>query len=229
MHITKSLSNLISRLQNSKSISGINTSESRKMSFHVLIQENSFIFSFIFTGMLLSIILSILPVHYETNDEFRMITILSGNGGFPASPYVPYLNPILSYVLHILYRVKPYFPWFGVFFYVVYYLGWTLILSVIFRTNDRYSFILTIPILFYFFFFHSSYVSFTSASLFMSFGVFLCTIEYFIRNEAPIKNIRIYFIFLAVCFYLSFLLRWELVLYSLLLFLPAVVFIKKGR
>ncbi len=229
MHIIKYLSNQLSKHRNPKSISGIDTSESSKRSLHVLIKENSFIFSFIFTGIMLFIILSIIPVRYESNDEFRMITILSGNGGFPSSPDVYYLNPILSYVLYILYKISPYFPWFGVFLYVVYYIGWTLILSVILRTNDRFSFILTIPILFYFFFFHSSYASFTSASLFLSFGVFLCTVEYFIRNEAPIKNIRIYFLFLAVCFYLSFLLRWKLVLYSLFLFLPMVVFIKKGQ
>lgn len=229
MHIIKYLSNQISRHRNPKSISGIDTSESRKRSFHVLIKENSFIFSFIFTGIVLFIILSNLPVHYESNDEFRMITILSGNGGFPSSPDVEHLNPILSFVLYNLYKFSPYFPWFGVILYVVYYISWSLILSVILRANKGFYLLLTIPLLFYFFFYHSSYVSFTSDSLFLSFGVFLCTVEYFIKNEAPIENIRIYFILLAICFYISFLLRWELVLYSLFLFLPMVVFMKFGQ
>ncbi len=200
-----------------------------KKPFHVIMQENSFIVSFIFTGISLLIILLTLPVRYETNDDFTMLTILSGNGGFPSSPDAIFLNPILGYVLYFLYKLVPSFPWYGAFLYTVYYLGWTLIFSAILRANKGFCFLLAMPLLVCLFFYHSSFVNFTSASLLLTFGVYLCTVEYFIRNEAPMKNIRIYFIFLAICFYLSFLLRWKLILDSLFLFLPMVVFMKIGQ
>ena len=194
-----------------------------------IIKDNSFIFSFIFTGIALLIILSTLPVIYEFNDDFTMVTILSGNGGFPSTPDAIFLNPVLSYVLYLLYKISPFFPWYGIFLYTIHYLGWTLILSVIVRSNKGICFLFAVPLFSCFFFYHSSAISFTSASLFLAFGVFLCIVEYFIRNETPIKNIKIYFIFLASCFYLSFLFRWDLVLYSLLLFLPMLVFMKYSQ
>lgn len=226
MRIRKSLLNRIYYHLNPETKSGSDSSGSKKSLCYVLLKEHSFIISFISTGIILFIILSNLPVHYETKDDFSIITILSGKGGFPASPVVKHLNPILNYALYILYKVSPSFPWFGVFLYIIYYMSWTLILSVILRSSNRFSLLLSIPLLFYFIFYHSSFISYTSASLLLSFGVYLCTVEYFIKDEAPIKNIRNYFIFLAVCFYLSFLLRWELILYSLFLILPMIVFMK---
>ena len=73
-----------------------------KKPFHILIQENSFIVSFLVTGVSLFVILWTLPVFYGSNDDFAMLTIMSGKGGFPASPDAFFLNPILSYILYFL-------------------------------------------------------------------------------------------------------------------------------
>ena len=194
-----------------------------------IIRDNSFIFSFVLTGIALLTILSTQPIRYESNDDFAMVTILSGNGGFPSSPDAIFLNPVLSYVLYLLYKISPFFPWYGISLFTIHYLGWTLILSVILRSNKGICFLFAVPLFSCLFFYHSSAISFTSASLFLAFGVFLCIVEYFIGNETSIKNIKIYFIFLASCFYLSFLFRWDLVLYSLLLFLPMIVFMKYSQ
>ena len=88
-----------------------------------IIKENFFILSFMFTGVAFLIILSTLPVGYETNDDFAMVTILSGKGGFPSIPDAIFLNPILSYILFFLYKVSPSFPWYGISLYLTCYLG----------------------------------------------------------------------------------------------------------
>ena len=194
-----------------------------------IIRDNSFIFSFVLTGIALLAILSTQPVRYEANDDFAMVTILSGNGGFPSSPDAVFLNPALSYVLHLLYKISPFFPWYGIFIYTINYLGWSLILSVILRSNKGICFLFAVPLFSCLFYYHSSVITFTSASLFLAFGVYLCMVEFFIRNEAPIKNIRNYYSLLSFLYYLSFLFRWNLVLYSLLLFLPMIVFMKYNR
>ncbi len=144
------------------------------------------------------------------------------------SPQVPmqFFSIPCSLCLNFLYKLSPLSPWYGIYVYLVLYLSWILILSVITRTSKGFSYLFILPLLFYFFFFHSSFITFTSASLLLASGVYLCTVEYFIRNEAPMKNVKVYFTVLGICFYLSFLLRWELVLFSLFLFLPMVVFIK---
>jgi len=194
-----------------------------------IIRDNSFIFSFVLTGIALLAILVTQPIRYESNDDFAMVTILSGNSGFPSSPDAIFLNPVVSYVLYLLYKISPFFPWYGIFLYTIQYLGWILILSVIVRSNKGICFLFAVPLFSCLFFYHSSAISFTGASLFLAFGVYLCIVEYFISNKTPIKNTKTYFIFLVCCFYLSFLFRWELVLYSLLIFLPMIVFMKYSQ
>jgi len=168
----------------------------------------------------------ILPVQYEVNDDVTMIAILSGKGGFPSNPDAVFLNPLLGYLLYSLYKIAPLFPWYGMSLYSIFYLGWVLIVSVMIRTHSRLSLLFALPLLCYFFFFHSSFITFTSASLFVPCGIFLCTVEFFLKNQPPSKNVKTYFTVLAVCFFLSFLLRWDLVLFSLFLCLPVTIFMR---
>jgi len=190
------------------------------------IQDNSFFISFFITGAALLAIILGLPVGYEANDDFAMVTILSGNGGYPSCPDAVFLNPALSHLLAFLYKASPTIPWYGLFLYGALYLGWSLIVSVILRTGKGGGFLLCVPLFSCLFFYQASLITFTAVSLSVAFGAYLCFFEYFIRNESPWKDTRYYFSFLLVCFYLAFLLRWELVVYSAVLSIPLILFIK---
>jgi hypothetical protein len=104
-----------------------------------------------------------------------------------------------------------------------------LVISVITRSNRGFCYLAAVPLLAYLFYYHATAITFTSASLLLSTGVYLCVFEYFVADRVPVKSIKAYFIFLVSCFCLSFLFRWDLVLYSLLFLSPVVVFMKFSR
>lgn len=190
-----------------------------------LLKKNSLLSSCILAGTILLIILFSLPVRYMVNDDFAMITILQG-GRFPASPHAVFLNPIMSYMLFFLYKLSPWFPWYGIIIYLAHFIGWTLIFSLILRSGKGLLIIISLPILLMFYIQHSFLITFTSSSLFLLFGVLLSIIEYYLIDTHLIKSDTCFAIFSAACFFFSFLLRWELVLYSLFLELPLILFMK---
>jgi len=200
-----------------------------RMKFYSTIRNHSFLFAFIVTGIALLIILLTTPVAYETNDDLAMIAVLSGNAGFPPHHDAVCIHPLLGYLLYLLYTFSPSVPWYGAYLYAAYCLGWSLFGSVMIRVNRGLSLLLALPLFIHYFFYHSSFVNFTSATLFLSFGVYLCLAEYFMKNAAPAKNTVAYLVFLAACLCLSLLLRWKLVLYTLLLCVPLLIFMRREQ
>ena len=190
------------------------------------LNKNSLLASFVLAGIILLIILSTLPVRYIVNDDFAMITILRGNDFFSPSFHAVFLNPVMSWFLYSLYKLFPSIPWFGIVIYSTHLLGWSLIFSVVLRSDKLLYLVLSLPFLLACYVYHSCMVTFTSSSLFLLFGVLSCSFVFLSDKLSPINNRTSYSIFLALCFFLSFLLRWELVLYSILLGLPLIFFVK---
>jgi hypothetical protein len=182
--------------------------------------------------ILLLLILLFIPVRYEMNDDLKFIEILSGKGGFPHDfSSIPYLSQILNYILYFLYDWFPSIPWYGLTIYLAAYLGVSLILSVVLRNSreDFFSFFLYLPSFFIYFSYCFSVITFTSAALLLEFGVFLSLWEWVIRERLPIKQLRVYCFFLSFCFLLSFLIRWQVVLYCLLFGVPVLFFFRKQQ
>jgi hypothetical protein len=175
-----------------------------------LIKNNAILSALVILAILFLLTLSSLPVKYETNDDFSIVSVL--NRFFPGTDYL-FLNPLTINILYNSYRIFPEVPWYGVLVYFAVYFGSSLILSVLLRSGNSGSILLSAPCLILIFLYCFSYVSITSASLLVLFGVYLCLLDWGLTNRCPIKHEYIYGFFLTAIFFLSFFLRWRLVLF----------------
>lgn len=150
-----------------------------------------------------------------------MVTEL--NGFLPGTDCF-FLNPITSQLLYRLYRTFPHIPWYGLLLYVTVYWGYALILSAFIRRNSGFALLLAAPFLFIIFFHCFVFVSFTSASLLLLFGVFLCLLDWALTKRCPTTYERLYSLLLTLALIISYSLRWRLVLYSSILILPVILY-----
>ena len=176
-------------------------------------------------------ILFFFPARYAGNDDLTIVGILSGKDGFPPDNFVYFISAIMSNLLYFLYKHFPSIPWYGLTIILISYLGVSLVLSVIIRCTikDKISLVLAIPAFLIFFTYCSFYVTFTTATLLMEFGVLLSLLEWQVREKAPVKHARHYGLLLVFCFLLALSLRWKVVLYSLVFGLPSLLFLKKSH
>ena len=166
-------------------------------------------------------LITFLPVRYAVNDDIAVISILSGQAGFAGYPYSVVLNPISDFIIYYLYVHFPLIPWYGLFIYSATIIGFSLIFSIFFRTLHWKMLIPCLPILFLMLFWHITFVTFTSASMLLLFGVLLCIFEIIIKKKQTNKT---YALFLMLGIILAILLRWKLVLYSIIFAFPLVFF-----
>jgi len=189
----------------------------------------------LFKGLVLSaglvlIVLFFLPVRYEGNDELALIKVVSGQGGIPADPnFQLVINQVLSYCLYFFYKHWPSTPWLGMLMYSAVYLGGALFFSLLFKSRRAKYALLALPPFILFLGYCLAAISITAASLILEFAVFLCLMEWAIKERCPVKHFRWYGLFLVFCFFLSFSLRWRLVLYSLFFAVPILFFLDKNR
>ncbi len=162
-----------------------------------------------------------LPLRYESNDDFAMISEL--NGFLPGTDCF-FLNPLTSKCLHALYKIFPNIPWYGLWIYLAAYLGFSMTTSVFFRRNRGLPLLLCGPCLFIIFFHCFAFASFTSSSLLLLFGVFLCLLDWAVTDKCPFECKYLYITFLTICLFISFSLRWQLVLYLSILSVPVFLF-----
>lgn len=184
---------------------------------------------FLFTAVFILLVISFLPVRYETNDDFAIIRRLSDQTGFVSDTHHYSLSYGFGWVLCFLYRCCSSVPWYGAFVYSATYLGASLMLSVVFRSSSGKSLLLWLPALSVFFAHCFSFVSFTAASLMLEFGIFLCVMEWVVRDECPARNSKFYALTLAVGFLMCFSLRWRLVIWSVGLGIPVLFFLRKNH
>lgn len=189
--------------------------------------RTGFLKGFSVAAVLALVILCFLPVRYEANDDFALVSKLSGKTGLSADPLDPTLSTSLGWTLYLLYQYGPDLPWYGLYVCAACYLGFSLMLSVLFRSVKGLSLLLSLPFLGMVFFHLFSFVSFTSASLILESGVFLCCMEWMVRDRCPAKNPRFYAWVLLLAFTISYLLRWRLVLSSLVFVGPVLLFVKR--
>jgi hypothetical protein len=192
--------------------------------------KHPFLKGFVFSAVLLLIVLWLLPIRYEVNDEFGIIMMLSGRHGVRPDPHSCFFfSQALYYVLHVLYEHHPSFPWLGMFMYLAVYLASSLTMALIFRSDERKYAMLALPALVLFFGYCFAFLSATATSLLLEFAVFLCLMEWTMERSCPVRHPRLYGLFLAFCFLLSYIFRWRLVLYSLFLGVPVLFFARKEQ
>ena len=189
----------------------------------------AFLKGFLAAAVFVAMVLSFLPVRYESNDDFALIAQLSSRSGFSPDPIQPALSFTLGRILHALYGHWPHVPWHGLFVYLAAFFGMSLVLSVFFRFAQGISLILALPLLGVVYLHVFSFISFTAASLVLETGVLLCVMEWAVRGRCPARNARLYAVVLCAGFLIGFLLRWRLVLFSLAFGAPLLLFLKRGQ
>lgn len=194
-------------------------------------KSTALVIGFVSAAVFLIGVVWLLPVRYAINDEFGIIVrTLNGQGGGQPDPYSPFLiSQALHYVLYLLYKYWPSIPWLGMLMYSAVYLGFSLMLGLLFRSADvKYSLLVVAPLVLLIGY-CLSFISVTAASLILEFAVFLCLTEWVIKGRCPEKHPMLYAFFLTFCFLLSYVFRWRLVLYSLFFAVPVLFFMKKGQ
>jgi len=183
---------------------------------------------FVFSAILVLVILWLLPVRYEVNDELSIIRRLSGHGGIRPDPHSSYvMSQVLYFVLYFLYQHLPGIPWLGMLTYFVVYLGCSLILGLFFRSKEMRYTLLAIPLFVMYLGSCYSVTSITAASLLLEFTVFLYLMEWAIRERCPVRNTRFFALFLSFCFLLSYNLRWVMAIRALCFGIPVLFFVKR--
>ncbi len=188
-----------------------------------------FLKGFLAAGLFVCMVLSFLPVRYEANDDFGVITYLSDQSGFRSDAFQPTLSAGFGRLLHFLYGARPGVPWYGLIIYFAGFMGMWLTLSVLFRATQGLSLLLALPLLCILFLHVFTFASFTSASLMLEFGVLLCLTEWALRGECPARGATRYGLLLGFGFLIGYFLRWRMALYALLFGSPVLLFVTKRR
>ena len=181
------------------------------------------------SAVLVSIIVSFVPVRYEANDDFGLIGHLSEQSGFEADPFHPTLSAGLSRLLPSLYRAQPEVPWLGLLIYSSAFLGASLMFGVLFRSAQGWSLLFALPLLCILLFHVFAFASFTSAALILELGILLCLMEWVVREECPVRKPGLYAGVLAFGFLIGFFLRWRMVLYGAAFGIPILFFVSKQQ
>lgn len=179
--------------------------------------------------VLLCTVLSCLPVVYGANDDIGIVGVLSGCDGFPPDNYVSLLSQTFSSFLYFLYQVIPGVPWYGLTLFFISWLGVSLTTSVLVRifSGNVLSMAISLPALFFFVMYCYSFMTYTTASLLLAFGVLLAALEWQMKGMPPVRHARSYAVFLSVCMLVSFLLRWGTIPLFFVFSAPIIFFLKK--
>lgn len=176
--------------------------------------------AFVLTSISLLVVLTALPIRYETNDDLSYITELSG---FCPTPVSFVLNPLTGYALYGLYRLFPAVPWYGILVYGCIWLGIFLAAGVFLRFSSRFLFLIAAPILFILVLRSYAFLGLTTASLLLLFSVFLSHLEWSVKRGCPLSTPGRYSGILTAGLLLAFALRWELVSYCMVLAAPLLL------
>ncbi len=167
------------------------------------------------------------PVRYETNDDFTNVMRLSSQSRFEPEASSPVLSQTLVKGLVALYQWAPQVPWYGLVVYLALSVGIFLISSVFIRQYNLAGMLICFPAAALFFFHGFTLVSYTTAALLLELGVLVSLLEWVIIEKCPYHNRLGYAGFLCFGFTLSYMLRWELVLFAVAFGFPILLYSKR--
>ena len=187
--------------------------------------DSSFIIGFGLPALFLCVCLLLLPVRYETNDDFGNIERLQTHQVISPDKSSPVLSKTLVTVLIALYRTVPDIPWYGIIVYGALFLGVALNYGVLTRSCNPLLLVLISPLFFLFVFHSFVFLSHTTAALLLEFGVFISLLEWVLKKDSPYEKRGYYAVLLTLGLILGYLLRWILVSYFLVFGAPLLLFI----
>ncbi|MFH1144686.1 MAG: hypothetical protein V1774_09110 [Candidatus Eisenbacteria bacterium] len=179
---------------------------------------------FLVTAAFLFAILLLLPVRYESNDDFAIIRQLNPLNGFRTDAQVHLMGRIPAQLLYWLYQAQPQVPWYGLLLYLGVWLGSGLAVGAAWRSAPGRAAFYWAPAWAIFFGFCASFLSFTAVSLMLLFGALLALLEWSSAGRCPVKAPRIHGALLLIALLLALLLRWQLVAAMLPFGLPVALF-----
>ncbi len=187
--------------------------------------KGALLLAFGISAVLLLFVLVVFHVRYETNDDFAIVTELSGYSSTPVS-FI--LNPITSHSLYYLYQKFPSAPWYGLLIYFCTFLAVALLINVLLRAEKPIILFFIGPFFFIVFFRAYAFPGLTFASLLLLFAVFLSFLQWYISSAFTPFNSKAFQLFLQIALFMGFLLRWELVSYFLVFSFPVLLFYQKS-
>lgn len=180
---------------------------------------------FLWTTVLLLLVVVTLPIRFEVNDDMAAIDMLRGADGFRPHPAPPFISQCLAYVLFALYRLTPSVPWYGLVVYLAAFLGVSLLLGVALRATrgNRAALLVVLPVVGFVAWRLFCFVTFSSATLLLALGVTLFLTEWVAQDGRDVRHPRLCGIALTACFALAYALRWGLAVCSVVFAAPALV------
>ncbi|MCK4413176.1 MAG: hypothetical protein KAY32_06500 [Candidatus Eisenbacteria sp.] len=185
----------------------------------------------VIAALFLALVVCIVPVRYEANDDFAIVRQLSPASRLPTDSHVHLMGWGIAHALHHLYARAPQIPWFGVTLFGALWLSYGLLGGVLLRLRRTARWGLGVAAIALIVCLGECAVlmSFTSAALLLLFSVFLALTEWAIRGGCPVRERRLYVVFLALAFVLGFSLRWQLALAVLPVAAPILLFVRREQ
>ena len=195
-----------------------------------MLRRRGFLAGTLFSLTVFLLVMLFVPMRYEANDDGAILNAVRGDRVFQADATSSFMSQSMTDLLLFLYRLNPHFPWYSIIIYAAVLAGAALISGAVVRNGrDRYSLLLIFPALLVFCVCLFSAITFTSAALFLEFGVLLSLLDWLIADVPPVKHGWAYGIFITLCLFLAYLLRWQLVLFFLAFATPVAVYAKPAQ
>jgi len=165
------------------------------------------------------LLLAIGNCQFETNDDMTMIRLLSGKNGLAATPDAVFLSLPLSALLYSLYQIAGNVPWYGLFLYGCLIAGCTIGLKLLLTAETALANKIICGIAFLgFYSYLVCQLNFAAVSLFLWLIVIAAITLANLNQNLTRGTSLIYGCLLAI----SFLIRPDILLVSLLFSAPAV-------
>lgn len=132
------------------------------------------IFFYNLLGFLFFTIIFFLPFIFETNDDNKMMMLVSGSHSGTPDGYAVFLHPLLSEFLAGLYKLTTNVPWYPLLWFLFFYLAYLAWVKVVFKKTSSNPIRLLFVLAFLLFAFQSLfYLQFTVVAGVLGFSGFL--------------------------------------------------------
>jgi hypothetical protein len=101
-----------------------------------MINKRNYHILFCFIGGFLYAVIFFLPFIFETNDDNKMMMLVSGSHSGTPEGYAVFLHPLLSEFLAGLYKLTTNVPWYPLLWFVFFYLAYLAWVKVVFKKTS---------------------------------------------------------------------------------------------